>query len=238
MISVICHIYVYTGVCSCLQNFFFFFQAEDGIRDLTVTGVQTCALPILERAPGRLAPLDQHYLTWVLVQSQGDRQRALETAREMVTIAPNSETLWLVAQGALALNRPREMIAALTTLGPDRGLFRGWSVYWFYLTFAHHLVDDHGRELKEAREGRRRHPTDFAVLAAEVRALAALGRTAEINERLVDAPSFPPQPGWSPADIALIAALELGAHDHAADAAAPGQWAVRWLESRPPAEAR
>src|SRR2546430_10311844 len=27
-------------------RFFFFFQAEDGIRDLTVTGVQTCALPI------------------------------------------------------------------------------------------------------------------------------------------------------------------------------------------------
>src|SRR5256886_16495767 len=26
----------------------FFFQAEDGIRDLTVTGVQTCALPISE----------------------------------------------------------------------------------------------------------------------------------------------------------------------------------------------
>src|SRR2546430_9807746 len=26
--------------------FVFFFQAEDGIRDLTVTGVQTCALPI------------------------------------------------------------------------------------------------------------------------------------------------------------------------------------------------
>src|SRR6266853_4464326 len=29
-----------------LFSFFFFFQAEDGIRDLTVTGVQTCALPI------------------------------------------------------------------------------------------------------------------------------------------------------------------------------------------------
>src|SRR5256886_120449 len=28
---------------------FFFFQAEDGIRDLTVTGVQTCALPISAR---------------------------------------------------------------------------------------------------------------------------------------------------------------------------------------------
>src|SRR5206468_4740166 len=29
--------------------FFFFFQAEDGIRDLIVTGVQTCALPIYLR---------------------------------------------------------------------------------------------------------------------------------------------------------------------------------------------
>src|SRR5205807_1744428 len=28
---------------------FFFFQAEDGIRDYKVTGVQTCALPILQR---------------------------------------------------------------------------------------------------------------------------------------------------------------------------------------------
>src|SRR2546422_7969595 len=29
-----------------LVRFFFFFQAEDGIRDVAVTGVQTCALPI------------------------------------------------------------------------------------------------------------------------------------------------------------------------------------------------
>src|SRR2546430_7489416 len=33
--------------------FFFFFQAEDGIRDLTVTGVQTCALPICGGLPRR-----------------------------------------------------------------------------------------------------------------------------------------------------------------------------------------
>src|SRR2546421_4874852 len=33
-------------ILSCL---FFFFQAEDGIRDLIVTGVQTCALPISSR---------------------------------------------------------------------------------------------------------------------------------------------------------------------------------------------
>src|SRR3712207_8742183 len=49
-------------ICSVLQVkklclIFFFFQAEDGIRDIGVTGVQTCALPIstgwAREAPGR-----------------------------------------------------------------------------------------------------------------------------------------------------------------------------------------
>src|SRR5436305_4345130 len=52
---------------------FFFFQAEDGIRDADVTGVQTCALPILrplfamsqavaKRQPDALAPLAERNL--------------------------------------------------------------------------------------------------------------------------------------------------------------------------------
>src|SRR5256885_15686842 len=56
--------------------------------------------------------------------------------------------------------------------------------------------------------------------------------------RGAEAPTPPPQPGWSPADIAIIAALELAAHDHQADAPAAGMWAVRWLEGRPAREAR
>src|SRR5256886_3902053 len=37
--------------------FYFFFQAEDGIRDLTVTGVQTCALPI----SSMMTPSEKHH---------------------------------------------------------------------------------------------------------------------------------------------------------------------------------
>src|SRR2546422_2399961 len=37
------------GRKSSASSIFFFFQAEDGIRDVAVTGVQTCALPILRR---------------------------------------------------------------------------------------------------------------------------------------------------------------------------------------------
>src|SRR5437879_6910144 len=36
-------------MCYLCFMFFFFFQAEDGIRDTSVTGVQTCALPISEQ---------------------------------------------------------------------------------------------------------------------------------------------------------------------------------------------
>src|SRR2546429_2719033 len=39
--------YCTSGYC----RFFFFFQAEDGIRDVAVTGVQTCALPIYDIVP-------------------------------------------------------------------------------------------------------------------------------------------------------------------------------------------
>src|SRR6266496_910853 len=40
-----------------LLCFFFFFQAEDGIRDLYVTGVQTCALPLSASIGVRARPL-------------------------------------------------------------------------------------------------------------------------------------------------------------------------------------
>src|SRR6266498_4383969 len=38
-------------------SFFFFFQAEDGIRDADVTGVQTCALPIWVEFSGQDHPV-------------------------------------------------------------------------------------------------------------------------------------------------------------------------------------
>src|SRR5690348_17949860 len=45
--------------------FYFFFQAEDGIRDGRVTGVQTCALPILapEYAPIQVKEIAGHLYT-------------------------------------------------------------------------------------------------------------------------------------------------------------------------------
>src|SRR5256885_6208075 len=44
-----------------LHILFFFFQAEDGIRDYKVTGVQTCALPIYHRLLERVGEMHGEY---------------------------------------------------------------------------------------------------------------------------------------------------------------------------------
>src|SRR5256885_16404315 len=55
-----------------MQTLFFFFQAEDGIRDYKVTGVQTCALPILiETVPQRLPLYERHDVVQETVRFAG-----------------------------------------------------------------------------------------------------------------------------------------------------------------------
>src|SRR5579871_2816460 len=51
-----------------IRSFFFFFQAEDGIRVLYVTGVQTCALPIYRRirVPGQGRMRPAYSREWIL----------------------------------------------------------------------------------------------------------------------------------------------------------------------------
>src|SRR2546430_13459708 len=59
---------VFQGIV--IEMLFFFFQAEDGIRDLTVTGVQTCALPISAPPGGKW---DDRHRNSARGQSRGQR---------------------------------------------------------------------------------------------------------------------------------------------------------------------
>src|SRR6266581_7397231 len=81
--------------------FFFFFQAEDGIRDGRVTGVQTCALPIYcgtipegngwekpERRNGRDGGRHQHATTFSGIC------RGLDTSRPRAAILDSFEGHW------------------------------------------------------------------------------------------------------------------------------------------------
>src|SRR5437016_8337608 len=94
-------------MCSCRSRFqglrFFFFQAEDGIRDWSVTGVQTCALPILLCKDLAVVVLD-----WVA----GDDLRAehlLQLHPFIGTVQTRGDKDEDVASGeTLLLERPQE----------------------------------------------------------------------------------------------------------------------------------
>src|SRR5690606_41189828 len=77
---------------------FFFFQAEDGIRDFHVTGVQTCALPIFNAfKDGRNEKLLQERLTWAAATALGkailshDTSGSLELLKKLFTHARSEE---------------------------------------------------------------------------------------------------------------------------------------------------
>src|SRR6266498_2033183 len=77
--------------------FFFFFQAEDGIRDADVTGVQTCALPISLGGPDS--------------DASPDRPPGLSARRARAGQVPNSVTMPSTANATITTAiRPRTSI--------------------------------------------------------------------------------------------------------------------------------
>src|SRR5947209_19841328 len=69
-----CSAFVVAAVVSSVSRFFFF-QAEDGIRDIGVTGVQTCALPISPDVGG-VSAADPHPAGAILLSGTYDLQAA------------------------------------------------------------------------------------------------------------------------------------------------------------------
>src|SRR2546422_3999243 len=87
----------------CVLIFFFFFQAEDGIRDVAVTGVQTCALPI--------SNIRQFEVSWIL--SCVAIKATCKNSHAVVTCITT-------AQRALCLEHRRNGLPAATLPVPTR----------------------------------------------------------------------------------------------------------------------
>src|SRR2546427_5686702 len=91
----------------CMHLLFFFFQAEDGIRDLTVTGFQTCALPIsavlLESSTQELAR--QHAYLDALIASTPVAIAVLDNQRSVRSVNPAFETLFGYSAAEVEIGR-------------------------------------------------------------------------------------------------------------------------------------
>src|SRR2546425_13370352 len=83
----------------------FFFQAEDGIRDKLVTGVQTCALPISRRKAEQESGLC------------GNRQRAVRAGQRLDALRRCESSAWRPRETVRGRGDPRMNVTTLALIG-------------------------------------------------------------------------------------------------------------------------
>jgi DNA-binding SARP family transcriptional activator len=182
----------------------------------------------------RLSPWAQVRLDILNAKLSGDLEGWLRAARSA------RDTPLDLAEAALATNRPREAVDALTSGAGETWLRSfaglGWQAfeqeYWSLLTSAYHALGEYRTELGVARRERSRSPADIGSMRHEARALAALGRVRDV-ERLLDAsPSIAAAEGPPAGNLMATTAWELRAHGQPEAAQRAAERAVAWYDSR------
>ena len=194
---------------------------------ITLGPVADSILQDLDRRREQLAPLDRYLLDYMLERRRGDFRAAFGHIQRLVEIAPNSEYLALAAQTAMQLNRPRQAIEFLRQ-GDPKSWFRAPFLYWDQLSWAYHTLGDHRQELEEVHRGQSQLPDRRDILWQEMRALAALGWTEQLNARLQE--NNPEHHGHQMATLAN----ELNAHGYAGAATEMRHRVIEWFEGRAP----
>lgn len=192
--------------------------------------------------PYDAANLDYYHRGYV----RGDWQASYDGARRMVELAPAApHALYALGSTATFLRRCEEALDALGRIDLERGWGKAWSTRVLRLmSRCLHDTGDHSRELSVAQRLREADPGMGWTRLAEMRALAALGRTAELMRRVEEAVGFPATTeaqtweAFSPGSFLHEAARELAVHGrHHALAAQLRRRSLDWYRSRPAVEA-
>lgn len=143
-----------------------------------------------ERLSDRLAPAERALLDHVEARIAGDRGEAVRAAMRFTALMPGSqESPLLLASVALSMVRPNLALQALARVDADRGLNLAAPFYWLYESEAAAQLGDWRKSLAMAEAGRRRFPETGSVYRLTARALARLGRLAEMEEVIAALPS-------------------------------------------------
>jgi len=165
----------------------------------------------------RLIPIERVTFEWVAAGIRGDRAARLRWADEGFRLEPRN---WAYPLGLTLMrsNRPRRALEVLRLYDRDTPFGRNWPGYWQRSGNAHHLLGEYPRELKLAQQWRGGNAPQLRDLTLELRALAALGRLAEVEELLDLSGSLQPlgqgRARRSAALVAVVTAQELRGHGH------------------------
>ncbi len=189
----------------------------------------------LENQRAELSPYEGYRLDQLQSIQRGDNEGAHRAALQAAAISPEFGPVFDGGTFAARLNRPREALAAFSTIDTTRVLI-GWTNYWEELTAARHALGDHTAELKDARRGVAQYPDSFQMLFCEARAQAALGEKQEVRELMDRSVNLTTQPPWTAGQILRLVAFELEAHGHLEAAQETLARAITWYQHLPATE--
>jgi tRNA A-37 threonylcarbamoyl transferase component Bud32/tetratricopeptide (TPR) repeat protein len=191
---------------------------------------------VLEIADGYRERMSEVERLRLQLLTETDVELRLRTLRRMAELA--RPWAYEAAEAAYDANRPREMLEHLARVDTANPAFTKLAEYWNLTGIAHHLLQDYDEELAVLRAARRSWPDEFTLLDGHLRALAALGRTEDVDALLDTVFALPTERQaygftFSPVWRAQTAGVELRAHGHPEAGRAVLDRAIEWQEARP-----
>jgi tetratricopeptide (TPR) repeat protein/predicted Ser/Thr protein kinase len=178
----------------------------------------------------RLSPYEGMFVDYMRADTRGNNAEELRLLRLMQGAAPDDNVVnYLIGLTSLALNRPREAVAAFSACVYEfeDSAFRARSWMFAAWSMALHLLGEYEEELEVVRRAVEYYPDLLWLRANEARALVALGRLddaeALVDEALAASGSF-----GTPAGVMSHASVALRVHVGRREAIEMAERAVAW----------
>ena len=180
-----------------------------------------------------LTPLQIHWLDWMLAMRKEKPLAAYLAMEKAAELAPD-RFLYMQAEMARGLNRPRKTAELYERLGTDGPYDGGMADYWYNLAEAYHQYGDRRSERAAARLARRQEPNRAHALGAHIRLAAVTGELDDVNAWLDTVLSYPDENRFDFGTLATLAAEELLGHGYPEVSGAILERAIRWYREVPP----
>lgn len=180
-----------------------------------------------------LTPFNKQWLDLYLAIKKNDLEAIFRLSGDLARQAPGSYFPFIHASAAIAINRPRAARDEVLRIDPASGWMHNYYDYWYVRCAAQHMLGDFNAELADSHTAEKQYPANLVVISCRVRALATLGRGAELDS-VFDAAAATPQHGtWELGSPYAIAASEASAHGYPEIAARARKRAVDWVNTLP-----
>lgn len=143
-------------------------------------------IEVLRLRSDELAPWDRAMVEYFSTRSTDDIRAIHDALQEVTRLSRDPRWTIELATYTYYLNRPTEAKRILDSVDLDQAAERVHGMYLVTAVNVHHVLGEFEQELEVARRWRERKPRANMVRMYELRALAALGRTDEVEQGLED----------------------------------------------------